>query len=83
MQTPKEMANEAVLCRASGDQYGYGQYLQELEAAGLSSTKIRKLLDEAEQRDSGLADVVSSGARDPRMPIPESEWPRPRYGFAR
>ena len=84
MQTHREMAEEAVACRESGDHHGFGQCLQEMEAQRISSAKIQKLLADAEAaRSNGSTPAVaSSKVRDARLPIPQEEWPRPRLGFA-
>jgi len=71
------MAVDAVACRDSGNQYGYTQYLLEMEAMGLDSTAIQALIASAGNPSNG------SGPRDPRLPIPEEEWERPRSGFVR
>ncbi|HEX5395298.1 MAG TPA: hypothetical protein VFW52_03050 [Candidatus Saccharimonadales bacterium] len=83
------MAVEAIECRKSGNDHGYGQCLQELEMCGFSVAAIRQLLEEAEadhlpSKPNTPHDFTANAEtpRDPRMPIPQSEWPRPRYGFA-
>lgn len=81
MQTAREMAVEAIHCRESGDHHGYGQYLLEMEAMGLSPGKIRSLVGTAGSPPNGSSN--GSQPRDPRLPIPESEWERPRLGFVR
>lgn len=43
-----EMALEAVVCRKSGNYWGYSQVLVELEAMGITSSQIRKILAKAE-----------------------------------
>ena len=76
MQTPHEMAAEAVSCREFGNHHGYGQYLLEMEAMGLSSNEIRSLLAAAGVSSNRLQ------PRDPRLAIPEAEQKRPRLSFA-
>lgn len=76
------MAIEAVKCRRERSPY-FGEFLKELEATGCSPSEIRAMLARAEaELPEPQPTALQDDLRDPRLPIPEVEWPRVRHGFA-
>lgn len=58
MQTPREMAEEAVRCHSEGDMNGFSEYLHELHLLGISPVRIERMF-----RQEGLSLEVLSAAQ--------------------
>lgn len=72
--TSDHVIEEARAARDAGNMPRYAEFTRVLmDEFGLTVEEIRHQIN--------VHSAHTAETRDPRMPIPESEWPRPRYGF--